>query len=218
MSRPDRDEFQDKLTFGFIPAGTANGLHKSVVTQFDEKEGIHTAAFAVAKGRTTKLDLTELDLEYYQNEETPKKVYMFLMMAWAIISDCDINSEVIRCCGPPRFTMWGVYRVMALRHYPGEFNYVGQNCKLNHIESCNNIAEYKKAWMATNFKIMCVYNAPWIAQKFNAAPLSTIDDGANDITIMTQDQSRLQLARALIAIDNGDYFTKGGEINRGLGF
>jgi len=32
MSRPDKDELLESLTFGFIPAGTANGLHKSVMT------------------------------------------------------------------------------------------------------------------------------------------------------------------------------------------
>jgi len=115
MHRADREEFLENLAFGFIPAGTGNGLHKSVVETFNEKDGIHSAAFAVAKGRTSKMDLTELDLEY--NE---KKVYMFLLMAWAVVSDCDINSEVIRCCGPPRFTVWGVYRVLSVRHYAGD--------------------------------------------------------------------------------------------------
>ena len=69
-----------------------------------------------------------------QNEEN-KKVYMFLMLAWAIISDCDINSEVIRWAGPPRFTLWGVYRVFALRHYEGEFEYTGMECLNNTIPS-----------------------------------------------------------------------------------
>ena len=89
-----------------------------MVSLFNELEGIHSAAFAIAKGRTTKMDLTELELEYFQNEPN-KKLYMFLMLAWAIISDCDINSEVIRWVGPARFTLWGVWRVLALRHYPG---------------------------------------------------------------------------------------------------
>ena len=31
MSRLDRNELLSNITFGFIPAGTANGLHKSVV-------------------------------------------------------------------------------------------------------------------------------------------------------------------------------------------
>lgn len=50
---------------------------------------------------------------------------MFLSLAWAIISDCDINSEVIRCVGSPRFTIWGVYRILALRHYGGQLSFRG---------------------------------------------------------------------------------------------
>ena len=50
---------------------------------------------------------------------------MFLMLAWAIVSDCDINSEVIRWIGPARFTIWGVFRVLFLRQYPAYFRFKG---------------------------------------------------------------------------------------------
>lgn len=50
---------------------------------------------------------------------------MFLSFMWAIISDIDINSEVIRCCGSARFTIWGVYRALSVRTYPGTFSYKG---------------------------------------------------------------------------------------------
>ena len=179
MSRPDFQEFVAQTVFGFIPAGTANGLHKSVVSQFQESEGIHTAAFAVAKGRTTKMDLTELDLEY----QPEQKVYMFLMMSWAIISDSDINSEVIRWIGSPRFTIWGVYRIISLRHYPGELSYTGvtqiqrqQDAKVEEIQEIRHPQE--------SFKFLSIYNCPWIGSTFNAAPLSKIDDGTNDIMLM----------------------------------
>lgn len=122
MNRPDGLDFLSQLNFGFIPAGTGNGLHKSIAYSINESHGIHSAAFSIAKGRKTKMDLTELELEYHQNEDQ-KKLYMFLMMAWAVISDCDINSEVIRWAGHSRFTLWGIYRVASIRHYPGEFNY-----------------------------------------------------------------------------------------------
>jgi hypothetical protein len=67
MSRPDRDEFFNKTTFGFIPAGTANGLIKSITDVNYEEFGIHQAAFLVAKGTRKMMDLTELTLEYHQN-------------------------------------------------------------------------------------------------------------------------------------------------------
>jgi sphingosine kinase len=186
MSRPDRDQFLENLSFGFIPAGTGNGLHKSVVDTYDEKDGIYTAAFAVAKGRTTKMDLTELDLEYFNNE---KKVYMFLILAWAVIADCDLNSEVIRCCGPPRFTVWGVYRCWFVRHYPAEFEYTGYVCKNNHEEDEEKVCELKTS--DETYKIVSVFNTPYSGQELNTAPLSKIDDGMNDITIMTGDKSRI---------------------------
>ena len=76
------------------------------------------------------MDLTELTLEYLQNEQQ-KKIYMFLAMAWAFIADCDINSEVIRCVGESRFTIWGVYRLLALRSYKANIMIKGQAIKSN---------------------------------------------------------------------------------------
>ena len=64
MNRPDREQFLNSVALGFIPAGTANGLHKSVVEAVKEESGILTAAFMCAKGRKCKMDLTELEMEY----------------------------------------------------------------------------------------------------------------------------------------------------------
>ena len=44
-----------------------------------------------------------------------------------------------------------------------------------------------------------------------------VDDGLNDITMMRADKSRLQMAKALIKIDDGDYFVKNGDVDPGLG-
>ena len=74
-----------------------------------------TSAFIIAKGRKTLIDLTELELEYFKNEN--KKIFMFLSLTWCIISDIDINSEVLRWMGSTRFTIYGVYRLMSVRHY-----------------------------------------------------------------------------------------------------
>lgn len=58
---------------------------------------------------------------------------MFLSLVWAIIADIDINSEVIRCVGSARFTMWGVYRALNVLTYPGVLTYNGYSIadKLN---------------------------------------------------------------------------------------
>ena len=114
MQREDRDQFMASTTLGLIPAGTGNGLAKSLTDIVGEQYGVLPATFAVIKGRQIKIDLTELELEYHQNEEQ-KKLYSFLGLAWAIFSDIDINSEAIRCIGYNRFLVWGVYRVLIPR-------------------------------------------------------------------------------------------------------
>lgn len=113
-----------KLTLGFIPGGTGNGLVKSVLDHDNEQFGVLEAAFVIAKGRQMRMDLTEVECEY-QTE----KVYSFLSVAWAVIADCDINSEVLRFLGQPRFTIWGVYRVFFMRRYLGSILYSGYKVK-----------------------------------------------------------------------------------------
>jgi hypothetical protein len=52
------------LTIGFIPGGSANGLVKAVLDHGGEEYSVENAAFVVAKGRATRMDLTEIEAEY----------------------------------------------------------------------------------------------------------------------------------------------------------
>ena len=76
----------------------------------------------VAKGKRSAIDLTELKMEFYPE----KKIYMFLSLTWAIISDVDINSEYLRCMGDSRFTMYGIFRLMNLRNYKAKLSFLGK--------------------------------------------------------------------------------------------
>jgi len=67
-----------------------------------------------------KMDLTEIEAEYMR-----ERIYSFLSLFWGILADCDINSEIIRCLGPARFTVWGTYRVLCSRRYAGSIYYTG---------------------------------------------------------------------------------------------
>lgn len=117
-------DFMETITIGCIPGGTANGLVKSILYASDEEYGIEEATFLVAKGRRSKMDLTEITGEWEK-----KKIFSFLSTAWAVIADCDINSEVIRCIGEARFTVWGVWRCLFTRTYNGTLDYNGFQLK-----------------------------------------------------------------------------------------
>ena len=85
-----------------------------------EEVSVENAAFVTVKGRRMKMDLTEMQGEYEK-----EKIYSFLSLSWAVIADCDINSEVLRCLGKPRFTIWGVFRVFCKRLYRASLNFSG---------------------------------------------------------------------------------------------
>lgn len=109
-----------KMTIGFIPGGTGNGLVKSVLDYSGENYTLENAAFIIAKGRSMRMDLTEIEAEYMKD-----KIYSFLSTAWAVIADCDINSECLRFLGPTRFTLWGVLRIICIKRYRGSLLYSG---------------------------------------------------------------------------------------------
>ena len=62
--RGDWLQLMSSLTIGFIPGGSANGLVKAVLDYAGEEYGVESSAFIVAKGRTMKMDLTEIEAEY----------------------------------------------------------------------------------------------------------------------------------------------------------
>ena len=105
----------DSVVIGFIPGGTGNALIKSVLAATNEDFGVLEASYLIVRGKSSKMDLTELTLEY----EPERRIFSFLSVAWGIIADCDINSEVIRCVGSARFTIWGVWRCISVIRYAG---------------------------------------------------------------------------------------------------
>lgn len=133
MSRSDFDRLKEKIAVGGIPGGTGNGLIKTLLTEINEDYGIKEAAWLVLRGQTSKIDLTELRMEYH-----PEPVYSFLSFAWSTIADVDLNSEPLRWIGPLRFELWGTYRVFNLLKCRGDLQINGPNIKSTETsKECN---------------------------------------------------------------------------------
>ena len=62
--RKDQLQMMSSMAIGFIPGGSANGLVKAVLDYSGEEYSIENAAFIAAKGRVTRMDLTEIEAEY----------------------------------------------------------------------------------------------------------------------------------------------------------
>lgn len=124
MSRGDWDAIKSKVTLGILPGGTSNGLVKSLLHQQHEVYSSLNAAWLIVKNRKSFIDITRLALEFES-----KPLFSFLSVSWAVIADCDINSEVIRRLGSARFTLWGIWRVLSLIRYEGAFTCNGYEIK-----------------------------------------------------------------------------------------
>lgn len=53
-----------------------------------------------------------------------KRRFQFLSTSWAIVSDIDIESQALRCCGAARFDVCGAVRAVCLRRYAGRLYFL----------------------------------------------------------------------------------------------
>ncbi|CDW91094.1 UNKNOWN [Stylonychia lemnae] len=228
--RQDRLQLMSTLSLGFIPGGSANGLVKAVLSYAEEEYSVLNATFLIAKGRQMKMDLTEIEGEYQK-----EKIYSFLSLFWAILADCDINSEVFRCLGPARFTIWGIYRIMCTKRYAGSIYYTGQQLRSKHDLNSLNEDEFSPdlpelseepvrheenpdeyCFRNLQFSHVLIQNTPYIGSSLHTGPLSTLNDGYNDMITQTIQAGKCALGKILIDEDSGAYFDKRGNIKPSL--
>ena len=125
LQRADGSEAVARLPLVPAPGGTGNGLSKSLCTRAGEACDAIGTAFVIAKGRSTPLDVWEYRRPALDSSgAVPEHVcWSFLSFAWGVISDVDLESEACRCCGPLRFTLCGLWRLLVRRSYEARFSY-----------------------------------------------------------------------------------------------
>ncbi|KAJ2373328.1 hypothetical protein IW150_003678, partial [Coemansia sp. RSA 2607] len=101
------------LPIGVVPAGTGNGLAKSLDAIWPEQ-----AAVAVVKSEARPMDIMSATLASGRTQ------YCFLSMTWGLLADIDIESESIRWAGSARLDLYGTLRLMNLRYYGGRLHYL----------------------------------------------------------------------------------------------
>ena len=63
---------------------------------------------------------------------------------------------------------------------------------------------------------MLLQNTPFISKDINSGPLSTLNDGFNELIIQRSNAGRIPLGTLLIQQDSGDYFNERGDIKPSL--
>ncbi|KAF7803540.1 sphingosine kinase 1-like isoform X1 [Senna tora] len=106
-----------KTPLGVIPAGTGNGMAKSLLDSVGNPCTPAHAVLSIIQGHKRPLDVATIR----QGETT---FFSVLMLAWGLVADIDIESEKYRWMGSARIDFYALTRIFRLRHYNGCVSFV----------------------------------------------------------------------------------------------
>ncbi|KAH9290297.1 hypothetical protein KI387_034414 [Taxus chinensis] len=200
-----------KMPLGIVPAGTGNGMVKSLMEDADEPCIATNATFAVIKGHKRALDVAVV-------AQGQVRSFSVLMLTWGLIADIDIESEKYRWMGSMRLDFYTFVRVFRLRHYSGSVSFIpapgyegygdpicieNENESILHDTGINGTEEVKRKtsdclgaltgpetyeWKSISgqFIMVWLHNVPWGSQDVMPAPQAEFSDGYVDLVIVQQ--------------------------------
>ncbi|KAG4948402.1 hypothetical protein JHK82_041585 [Glycine max] len=199
-----------KMPLGVVPAGTGNGMAKSLLDSVGDPCEVANAVLAIIRGSKRPLDVATIT----QGET---RFFSILMLAWGLVADIDIESEKYRWMGSARLDFYGLCRLLNLRQYIGCVSFVpapgyeafgeptsypgksttskGSNNDPSEAERANlqrlcylgpEINLENLNWRVINgpFISVWLHNVPWGAEDTMAAPDAKFSDGYLDLIII----------------------------------
>ncbi|KAI3718831.1 hypothetical protein L6452_19715 [Arctium lappa] len=207
-----------KMPLGVIPAGTGNGMIKSLLDSVGEPCTAAHAILAAIRGHKRSLDVATI----WQGET---KFFSVLMLAWGLVADIDIESEKYRWMGNARISFYALKRILRLREYNGSISFVpapGFEDVGEPSGSCVDSMEPLKPWqhgyqgpkvdlenlnwrkLNGPFVSVWLHNVPWGAENTMAAPDAKFGDGYLDLIVM-QHCPKLALISLMSELNNGGH-------------
>ncbi|XP_015578185.1 sphingosine kinase 1 isoform X2 [Ricinus communis] len=204
-----------------VPAGTSNGMAKSLLDSVGEPCKASNAVLAIIRGHKCSLDVATI----LQGET---KFFSVLMLSWGLVADIDIESEKYRWMGSARIDFYAVQRIFHLRHYNGCISFVPapgfetygvptsynaestskqeQPLKTQHGYQGPDVNLVNLDWRMISgpFVSIWLHNVPWGGEDVMAAPDAKFSDGYLDL-ILIQQCPKLSLLALMTALNNGDH-------------
>ncbi|CAH8275847.1 unnamed protein product [Arabidopsis lyrata] len=207
-----------KLPIGMVPAGSGNGMIKSLLEPVGLPCSATSATISIIRGRTRSLDVATIS-------QGTTKFFSVLMLAWGLVADIDIESEKFRWMGGARFDIYGLQRIICLRQYYGRILFVpapgfesyGQraSCSVDkELSGSDKALVYQGPdtkledldWreMKGPFVSVWLHNVPWGAENTLAAPDAKFSDGFLDLIVM-KDCPKLALLSLMTKLSDGTH-------------
>lgn len=200
-ARLDKDEAL-QLPVGHIPAGSGNGLIKSVLSAAGETFGVLDAAFLIAKRGQQPIDLYDVRLP----DREPS--VSFLSLSGGVIADIDLESEFMRCLGKIRFDLYGVWCVIRPRALQAELAYWPANATEDLPKLAPALADPLPTgpWERIDDDITLLWgmNVAWASTTTHATPGQELADGSMSILLMRRAR-RIDLLQCLLGLESGGH-------------
>ncbi|MBA0866080.1 hypothetical protein Goshw_017692 [Gossypium schwendimanii] len=224
----EREDWSDaiKMPIGMVPAGTGNGMVKSLLDSAGEICSPSNAILAVIRGHTRSLDVATIS-------QGKTRFFSVLMLAWGLIADIDIESEKYRWMGSARIDFYALQRITYLRHYNGRVSFVpapgfeeyGEQTSYSGEPSCETSTSQQESlniqqpgYLGSDVKLenmhwrtisgpfvsIWLHNVPWGSEDVLAAPNAMFSDGYLDL-IIVKDIPKLSLLSLLSKMNDGSH-------------
>lgn len=219
-----------RMPLGVVPAGTGNGMAKSLLDSVGEPCTPINAILSIIRGHKRSLDVATIS-------QVGTRFFSVLMLAWGLIADIDIESERYRWLGNARIDLYAMKRIFSLRKYNGRIRFIPapgyeaqgdaivgdddfsgeivskKNCPDEGPEKSQQYGyqgsdidlknlEWKK--IEGPFVSIWLHNVPWGSEDAMAAPDAKFSDGYLDL-IMIKDCPRLSLLSLMTKMNNGGH-------------
>ncbi|XP_059623397.1 sphingosine kinase 2 isoform X3 [Cornus florida] len=227
----EREDWESaiRMPLGVVPAGTGNGMVKSILDSVGDPCTASNATLAIIRGHRRSLDVATI----LQGET---RFFSVLMLAWGLVADIDIESEKYRWMGSARLDVYALQRIFHLRKYDGRISFVpapgfeaygepscqkgesrgevsicnpsqGENIDVQKCGYCGpNVDVESLSWRKLDgpFVSIWLHNVPWGAEDTLAAPDAKFSDGYLDL-VMIRNCSKLSLLTLMTDLNNGGH-------------
>ncbi|KAI3456329.1 hypothetical protein Pfo_012992 [Paulownia fortunei] len=223
-----REDWDNAITIplGVVPAGTGNGMVKSLLDSCGEPCASSNATLSIIRGHKRSLDVATIS-------QGDTRFFSMLMLAWGLVADIDIESEKYRWMGSARLDFYALQRIFGLRKYNGTIIFVpasgyesyGEPLDLEKVIIVEGESEMKSDdgpveygyqgpkvdvkslnWRKIDgpFVSIWLHNVPWGSEDTMAAPDAEFSDGCLDL-IMIKDCPKLSLLKLMTELNNGGH-------------
>ncbi|KAL0353149.1 UNVERIFIED_CONTAM: Sphingosine kinase [Sesamum angustifolium] len=218
-----------KIPLGVVPAGTGNGMVKSLLDSRGQPCSPFNATLAIIRGHKRSLDVATIS-------QGDTRFFSLLMLAWGLVADIDIESEIYRWMGSARLDFYALQRIFGLRSYNGSICFVpapgyesyGEPLDLEKeviVEGESQLTsddgplstrEYgyrgpkvdlkSLNWRKIDgpFVSIWLHNVPWGGENTLAAPDAEFSDGCLDL-VMIKDCPKCSLLKLMTGLNDGSH-------------